>query len=129
MNFWSSKQRTGALTLAVGAMFMLLGCAPTTRTTDRCLATSVTFVGFSEGRGDIQQSGKVLWRGHLDDYDPSTDISAHTEVCAYEGQELLLNAGGKTYRVSLPGDRQPYFVLIDARSTDAAIQTLPFLLD
>lgn len=108
---------------------MLLGCAPTTRATDRCLATSVTFVGFSEGPGDIQQSGKVLWRGHLNDYDPSTDISAHTEVCAYEGQVLLMHAGGKTYRVSLPGNRPPYFVLIDSRSSESAIQTLPFLLD
>jgi len=131
MTFLSSLRRTGVVTLWLSATLTVPACAVDTQMpqAESCQTTSVTFVGFSEGPGDIQQGDKVLWEGRLAAYDPSTDISAYTQVCAVTDQEILVHAGGKTYRASLPADRAPYYVLIDSRSTESAVQDFPFLLD
>jgi len=96
---------------------------------DSCSTTSVTFVGFSEGPADIHQGYKVLWRGHLAAYAPSTDLSGHTQICADASQDILIHVAKKSYRASLRGSAQPFYILVDARVSEPAVQDHPFLLD
>lgn len=86
-------------------------------------------MGFEDGLADIQQDGRRLWEGRLAEYDPSTDISGGTEICARGNRELVIHAGEKTYRISLPDNQPRHFVLIDFRSAEPTIQGRPFLLD
>lgn len=124
--------REASTVLVLAAAVALAGCmankeAPVTGAS--CKTTSVTFVGFGEGQADIDQGGHRLWEGRLAEYEPSTDISGGTEICARSDRELVLHAGDKTYRVSLPDNQLRHFVLIDFRSAEPTIQSSPFLLD
>lgn len=110
----------------------LAGCVATVQaplTEASCKTTSVNFVGFGAGPADIQQDGERLWEGRLAEYDPSTDISGGAEICVRGDGKLVLHAGDRTYRVSLPHNQPRHFVLIDFRSAEPTIQDRPFLLD
>jgi len=124
--------RAASIILVLASATALTGCiaiAPTAATEVSCQTTFVTFVGFGDGLADIQQEGRRLWEGRLADYDPSTDISGGGEICAQDSRELILHAGGKTYRAVLPNNQSRHFVLIDSRSAEPTIQNRPFLLD
>ena len=118
------------LMFVVGAL--VSGCAAFSkgRVVDAaCTPTSVVFVGFGEGPANIEQNGTMLWQGQLADYDPSTDLSGGTQLCADAGRDLILHAGGKAYRAPLPETRPPYFVLVDFRTNEPTVQRRPILLD
>lgn len=124
--------RAASTVTVLAAVMALAGCMATTQaplTGASCRTTSVTFVGFGDGLADIQQDGQRLWEGRLAEYDPSTDLSGGTEICARSNRELVIHAGEKTYRVSLLGNQPRHFVLIDFRSAEPTIQGRPFLLD
>lgn len=121
-----------ASTALVIAAAALAGCATSTQpspTVSPCIATLFTFVGFGEGLADIQQDGKLLWEGRLAQYDPSTDISGEADICAQADREILVRAGGKIYRASIPNIPQRHFVLINSRTADPTVQDTPLLLD
>ena len=123
---------TKASAVLVIAAATLAGCATNTQSSpiaSPCIATLFTFVGFEEGLADIQQDGKLLWEGRLEQYDPSTDISGEAYLCAQADREILMQAGGKTYRASIPNVQQRHFVLINSRTVDPTVRDTPFLLD
>ncbi|WP_420479575.1 hypothetical protein [Brevundimonas sp. FT23028] len=88
---------------------------------------NIYFVGFQRSNASVV-SDETRWEGLLDDYDPSTDLSAAFRLCPVTGSIKIATASGEV-TVPLPEEPGEVHILVDSRNVTAstARPTAPLL--